>query len=337
MKKINVAIAGLGRLGKVHAKNLAFRIPGASLVAACSVVNSELDFAKNELGVENLYSDFQDMIKQPGLDAVAIVTPSSLHCEQIGQAFDAGLHVFVEKPLGINVEECKEAEKLVESNQDKVFFLAFMRRYDPNYVYAKEKIKEGKIGKPYMVKAIGIDPEAGVKEAIRFSPTSGGLFIDMASHDIDLMRWFLEDEPEKVFALGGSYKYKEFSELGDIETGCAMYKFKNGGMGTLHVGRSARHGYHIETEIIGTEGSIRISPIPAKNQAVVYDKQGVVMECFENFQERFELAYRAEMEEFINCILQDKKPDISVYDGTRATAITFATTKALKTGEIVDI
>lgn len=255
MRKVKVGIAGLGRLGKVHARNLAFKIPNAELTAACSIVPAELEYAREELGVTDVYEDYREMLARADIDAVAIVTTSGEHCWQIAAALDAGKHVFTDKPLGVTVEECRLAEAAVKRHPESVFFLGFMRRYDPSYAYAKKKIEEGVIGTPYMVKAAGIDPEALVEGAIRFAATSGGIFIDMAIHDIDLMRWFLGSDPVEVYAAGATFKHPEFVEAGDDERGAAMYKCANGALGIIHVGRTAAHGYHIETEIIGTEGS----------------------------------------------------------------------------------
>lgn len=337
MRKVKIGIAGLGRLGKEHAKNLAFKIANAELTAACSIIPSELEFAKKELGVTDVYDDYREMLAKADIDAVAIVTTSSEHCWQIAAALDAGKHVFSDKPLGVTVEECKLAEAAVERNLDKVFFLGFMRRFDPSYAYAMEKIQSGAIGKPYMVKAAGIDPEALVEGAIKFAPTSGGIFIDMAIHDIDLMRWFLGADPVEVYALGSTFKHPEFRECGDDETGVAMYKCDNGSIGFIHVGRTAPHGYHVETEIVGTEGTIRVSPVPEKNLCMLYDKNGAVVECVSGFPERFAEAYRLEMENFIDCIINGKKPNVTVYDGTKSTQIGFATTEAYKTGKLLKI
>lgn len=337
MKKIKVGIAGLGRLGKVHANNIAFKIPNAELTAACSIAPAELEYAKDVLGVTDVYTDFREMLAKADIDAVAIVTTSSEHCWQIEAALDAGKHVFSDKPLGVNLEECKQAEAAVERNPDKVFFLGFMRRYDASYAYAKQKIKEGAIGTPYMVKATGIDPEALVEGSIKFAATSGGIIIDMAVHDIDLMRWFLEDEPTEVYAIGSTFKHPEFKAVGDDETAVATYKFKNGGIGVIHVGRTAPHGYHVETEIVGTEGSIRISPVPEKNLAILYNTNGVVTECVEGFPQRFSEAYQLEMQEFIDCICENRKPGVTVYDGTKSTAIAFGTTEAWKSGKVVEL
>lgn len=337
MKQLKTGIVGLGRLGKIHAGNLAYRIPGCTLTAACSLMQHELDYARDELGVQDTYNNFDDMLKNADIDAVAIVTTSGEHCRQLTAALDAGKHVFCEKPLGVTVNECLAAEKAVEKHADKVFMLGFMRRFDPSYVYAKMKIDEGSIGEPYLVKATGVDPLKFIEGSLKFAGTSGGLFIDMAIHDIDLMRWFLGSEPKTVYALGGNFGFPQFAEVDDAEAGCALYKFENGAMGTIHTGRTAAHGYHIETEIVGTKGSIRISPVPQKNLAILYTDQGVVTECVEAFPERFAEAYLAEMQEFVRCVLHDRKPDVTVYDGTRSTEIAFATTESFKTGALVQI
>ena len=337
MEKLRIGIAGLGRLGKIHAGNIANRIRGAELTAACSIVPAELEYAKDELGVKNVYLDYREMVKDPNVDAVVIVTTSREHCWQIEAALDAGKHVFCEKPLGVDVEQCRQAEAAVEKHPESVFMLGFMRRYDRSYTYAKQKIERGEIGIPYLVKATGIDPENLVEGAINFAKTSGGIFLDMAIHDIDLMRWFLGAKVTEVYAMGATFKHPAFQAAGDDETGLAVYRFDNGAMGVIHVGRTAPYGYHVETEIVGTEGTIRISPVPEKNLARIYNHDGVLTECVGAFPERFAEAYLLEMEEFVNCALTGQTPGVSVYDGTESTRIGYATTQAWKQGKKVTI
>ena len=160
MKEVKVGIVGLGRLGSVHAQNLAFKIPGCKLVAACSLEQKELDWAKDYLKVDFVTTDYKKMVDEADIEAVVIVSSSPEHCWMIEYALDAGKHVFTDKPLGCSLEECKRAEAAVERHPDKLFFLGFMRRYDPSYADAKAQIDAGKIGKPYLVKAPGLDPEA---------------------------------------------------------------------------------------------------------------------------------------------------------------------------------
>lgn len=339
MEKLRIGVAGLGRLGKVHAANIAYKIPNAELSAACSIVPSELAYAKDTFGLEDekLYTDYREMVKDPDLDAIAVVTTSSEHCWQIEAALDAGKHVFSEKPLGVDVDQCKIAEEAVARHPELTFMLGFMRRYDKSYAYAKAKIDAGEIGTPYLVKATGIDPEALVDGAIAYAATSGGIILDMAVHDIDLMRWFLGSEATEVYALGATFKHPEFKAAGDDETAVAVYKFENGAIGFLHVGRTAPHGYHVETEIVGTEGSIRISAVPQKNLAHVYNQHGICIEAVGSFPERFDEAYLLEMEAFVNCVLKGQKPDVSVEDGTKSTLVGYATTEAWRTGKVVKI
>ena len=141
----------------------------------------------------------------------------------------------------------------------------------------------------------------------------------------------------EVYASGVTFKHPEFKEAGDDETGAAMYKCANGALGFVHVGRTAAHGYHVETEIVGTEGTLRISPVPEKNLCMIYDKNGAVKECVSGFLERFSEAYLREMEEFIHCVSTGVKPEVTVYDGTKSTQIGFATTEAWKKGGLVKI
>ena len=308
MKEIKVGIVGLGRLGSVHAQNLAFKIPGCKLVAACSLEQKELDWAKDYLKVEYTTTDYKKMVDEADIEAVVIVSSSPEHCWMIEYALDAGKHVFTDKPLGCSLEECKRAEAAVERHPDKIFFLGFMRRYDPSYADAKAQINAGRIGKPYLVKATGLDPEALVESCIKFSKTSGGIFIDAASHDIDLMRWFLGGEVTEVYAAGTNFKHPEFAENG-----------------------------YTETEIVGTEAHIRVAGVPWKDRVMVYDQYGARQEIVENFPQRFAEAYLLEMVDFIDCIQKDRKPELTVYDGTKATLVTYAITDSFHSGKPVQV
>jgi len=157
MSKVKVGIAGLGRIGIIHARHLASSIQGCELAAVCSINEAELETAKREFGIEHVYRDYSEMIDRAPIDAVVIATSTPLHGSQIEIALQAGKHVFTEKPMSVDIEECKRIERCVENNPDKVFMIGFMRRYDESYAYAKKKIKDGAIGRPYLVKATGID------------------------------------------------------------------------------------------------------------------------------------------------------------------------------------
>ena len=337
MEKVKIGVIGLGRLGYKHAENLAFKIPNAELTAVCAMEVDRLEQVKKDWGVPYTYKNFEDMIKNSELDAVLIASPSGLHTDQISKALAAGLHVFSEKPLGTTVEECREAEKAVEKYNDKVFMLGFMRRYDASYKYAKEKIDSGEIGVPILFRAYSQDPERFIEGAIAYAGHSGGQFIDMSVHDIDLARWYLGAEPEEVYAIGGCYAHPEFAQYKDGDNVSALMKFKNGAMAFLFAGRTAPHGYNVETEIIGTKGILRIGSVPQKNMVEILDNSGVRKECSQDFLERFEESYLNEVNEFINCIIEKRKPGVTVYDGTKTTEIAYKCKEAFESGELTKI
>jgi myo-inositol 2-dehydrogenase/D-chiro-inositol 1-dehydrogenase len=335
MNKIRIGSVGLGRLGLRHAENIASRIQGVELAALCDVDGPKLEQTADRLGVEHRFTVFEDLIARKDIDAVVLVSPSALHTAQIRAALDAGKHVFSEKPLGVTVAECKDAEKAVEAHPELVFMLGFMRRFDESYKYAHDKVAAGVIGKPVLFRACSQDPEKFIAGSIAFAPHSGGVFLDMAVHDIDLARWFTGSEPETVYAIGGCYAHPEFADWKDGDNVSCLMKFKNETMVFLFAGRTAPHGYNVETEIIGTKGILRIASVPQKNLVEVLDEHGVRKECSENFLERFDAAYVNEVQEFVNCITSGRKPEVTVYDGTRVSEIAYTCKAAFEQGALL--
>jgi len=335
MNKIKIGAVGLGRLGHQHAKNIAFRIPGAELTAICDRNEALLNDVCDQWQVPFRYTDYEEMIANEELDAVVITSPSHLHTAQIAAALEKGLHVFSEKPLGTNVEECKTAELAVEAHPELVFMLGFMRRYDPSYAYAKAQIDAGEIGRPILFRGYSQDPESCIEGAIAYAGHSGGQFIDMGVHDIDLARWFLDSEPKSIFAIGGCYAHPEFGEFKDGDNVAALMHFENEAMAFIFAGRTAPHGYNVETEIVGTKGTLRIASVPAKNMVEILDAHGVRKECSQDFLERFDQAYVDEIDEFVECIQTGRKPNVTVYDGTKTTEIAYKCKEAFETNELI--
>lgn len=334
---IKIGHIGLGRLGLQHAKNLSQKIRGIKLEALCDLDEKKLKETANMLGVTRVYTNFEDMVVDSSLDAISISSPSAFHCKQIELALKSGKHVFCEKPMGVTVEECKEVEKVVEANPNKVFMLGFMRRFDSSYASAKAMVDAGEIGNVFMIRSYSQDPISAIEGAIAYGPHSGGEFLDMAVHDIDLARWFLKAEPKQVWAIGGCYEFEEFKNWNDADNATCLMKFEDDKMAFLLAGRTAPHGYNVETEIMGTRGILRIASVPQKNMIEILGADGVVKKCSQNFLERFEDAYLKEVEEFVACILENRKPEITVYDGTKATNIAYKCKESFEKGILVDI
>ena len=330
MKEIRLGIVGLGRLGYIHANNILNNITGAKLVAACSLKNEELNKIKNKINDINGYDNYEKMIDQAKLDAIIIVSSSNQHYKHSTIALNKGLHVFCEKPLGINLNECLGIKKLVDLKKNLIFMLGFMRRYDPSYIYIKENIDKGVIGKPILFRGYSVDPESQISNSIKYAKYSGGQFLDMAIHDIDLSRWFLKSEPKTIFSAGGCYSYPEFSKYKDGDNVTSLMQFKNGSMAFFLAGRTASHGYNVETEVIGTKATIKIASAPQKSLVQILDNKEIAKECFQSFQDRFKQAFINEIQEFINCIVQSRKPEITIEDGIQATLIAEKATESFR-------
>ena len=322
MDKIKTAIVGLGRLGHKHALDL-IKTQNVELIAACRTNQSKLGSIK-DWNIAT-YTDFETMlIEQPTIQAVIIASSSNMHEEHIKLAFKYKKHIFCEKPLSLTVQGCQEIVALCNANPDLIFQLGFMRRFDASYAQAKEMIENGKIGTPIMLKATSMDPLSAIDGFLKFAPTSGGIFFDLAIHDIDLAHWFLKANVTSVFASGDAYRFGQLNDYNDGDNVCAILNFDNGATAMLHQCRFSPHGYHIETEIIGTDAILRINSIPQKNKIQIFNNDGVLIECIHSFQERFSQAFETEKEIFFNCILDNKPSQCSAVDGLRAVLVSNA-------------
>jgi myo-inositol 2-dehydrogenase/D-chiro-inositol 1-dehydrogenase len=334
---VRIGIAGLGRLGKRHAANLANLVNGAELAAACSIVGDELEWAREELGVPSVFSSYEAMLDSGVIDAAFIVSSSSVHAEQTVKALERGLHVFCEKPMGVTVAECLEVERAVAARPGLVFLPGFVRRFDPSYAYAKKLVDEGAIGTPFLVRSQTVDLDEYAPFQVKFVPSSGGIFLDMQIHDVDLARWFLGDEVESVHAMGGSFVHPEFDAVGDADNTVALARFRSGKMAVLSVSRTAFHGHDTHTEITGSKGILKIGITPAKNRVELFDAAGARVDCVKDFYERFADAFLAEAREFVDCVIEGRKPVVSARDGTAATEVGFALTESFRSKSIVRV
>lgn len=337
MKKIKIGSIGLGRLGYEHACNMASMIPEAELVALCDLNEELLKKTAEELGVPKTYTDYKKMCEDPELDAIVIVSPSAMHVEQIAYAMKCGKHVFSEKPLGTDVAQCKEAEKVVNAHPELVFMLGFMRRFDASYLDVKARIDRGDIGKVVLVRSYTQDPVSTIESTLKFAPHSGGQFLDMCVHDIDLIRWLTGSNIKNLWAIGGVFEYELYRELNDGDNVCAMVQCDNEAMGFMFAGRAAAHGSHVETEVIGTKGTLRVASVPAKNLVEVMSEHGVCRECYGDFMSRWHDAFVKEIREFCSCILEGRKPEVTVEDGTAVSEAAYRCKESFETGKMLPI
>lgn len=337
MSKVRIGLAGLGRLGKEYAQNIQYKSPNAKLIAVCSLVKDELEYAKGQLGVELCFSSFEEMVEKSNLDAVAILTPTKYHAQQIIFSLKNGLHVFSEKPLAISLEDCLKAEKEANKHPDLISCVGFVRRYDESYMDAKEAIEKNKIGDPFFVRSQTVDKDTWAPFQVDYVKSGGGIFHDFNVHDADLARWFIGSEVKKVWSLGGAYRFKEFGDLNDADNTFAFCEFENGKMALLGASRTASYGHDTYTEIIGTHGKLTVGYPPFKNRLQISDKNGFRHECNETFYDRFKDAFLTQIHDFINSILNKKQNQCTLSNATKATLITSAMTKSFKTKKIIEL
>lgn len=214
-----------------------------------------------------------------------------------------------------------------------------MRRFDEDYLYAKEMIDSGQIGDISLIRSYSIDPIQGLDSFVNFAKKSpsGGLFLDMSVHDIDVIRWLTKSEISTVWATGTNKAAPELNELNELELGTVTMKLDNDVTALLVAGRTASHGYHVETEIIGTKGMLRIAASPEKNKVAVFNEHGAIRPSSQHFPERFAEAYVNELKDFVRCIRENQQPEVTALDGLRGTEVALACQESFDRNKLVDI
>ncbi|MBB5401381.1 myo-inositol 2-dehydrogenase/D-chiro-inositol 1-dehydrogenase [Paraburkholderia youngii] len=343
-ERLRIGVVGLGRLGKRHAENLAYRVPGATLAAACSPLEEELAWARDALPEPRLYVDYADLLADPQIDAVWLVTPSSLHAQQIVDALRAGKHVFCEKPLSLDVAECERVLAEAARYPHLQATLGFMRRFDPSYRDAFDKIAAGQIGRPFLVRSQTTDKNDNDGFFVRFAATSGGIFLDCTVHDIDVARWLLgKPRATRVFAAGTIALHEGLREFGDVDNGVAICEFEGGKLAMFYASRTQAHGNDTHSEVIGTAGALTIGRNPRANRVEIYDATGIRNECTPNFFDRFEDAFLHEARAFVASVQKGPgngdaaRSGATLADALEATRIGVALRESLQSGGAVTL
>lgn len=336
---VRVGVVGLGRLGKRHAENLAYRVPGAALVAACSPLEEERAWACETLPAPRIYDDYAHLLADPEVDAVWLVTPSSLHAQQIIDAMRAGKHVFCEKPLSLDVAECERVLAEAARYPHLQATIGFMRRFDPSYRDAFDKIEAGKIGRPFLVRSQTCDMNDRDGFFVRFAGTSGGIFLDCTVHDIDVARWLLgKPRAKRVFAAGAVAMHEGLRAHGDVDNGVAICEFEDGKLAMFYASRTQAHGNDTHSEVIGTAGGLAIGRNPRANRVEIYDAAGIRNECTPNFFERFEEAFLREARAFVEAVHGGGgDAGASLADAVEATRLGVALRDSLQSGRAVEV
>lgn len=338
MDKVKLGIVGLGRLGRNHAANINYNILNAELTAVCSAIPAEVDAIMKEMQPSYGTTDYMELFRDRNLDGIVIASNSAFHAQMVIDAANAGVkNIYCEKPLGMTLEEIDRMKEAVEKNGVNIFQIGYNRRFDKSLQTMKKKIDEGLIGKPILIKLANRDPIWDRENLIKFSPTSGGLVFDMLTHDYDVARWFIGADASTVYGIGGAYGYEGLADVGDIDNCMLTIAFDNGVMGFLETSRNSAHGYHVEVEVFGTEGSVRMGTVPNRDRVVSYTKNGVTTECVQWFFEFWEPTFEAELQHFADCIQNNVQPTVNFTDGYKAVQWAFAAKEAVDKRTVVSM
>lgn len=337
--KLQVAVAGLGRMGARHALNFLNSVPRAELVAAFSPEPKEIEWAKVHLepfGV-TLYTDYKKMLEHPGLEAVCIGTATSVHAEESIQAMDKNLHVLCEKPLSTSVKVCQDVVDHAAKKPHLKVMCGFSRRFDASYRDVAQKIESGKIGRPTILRSQTCDKHDPSGFFVAYAAWSGGVFVDMSVHDIDLTLWYFGSSvvPKSISAYGVVATQPGLKKYNDYDNAVGIVEFHDGRIAYYYASRMMPHGQEDVTEIIGTEGKLTVNLNPQKNLVNYYHNGGITREVPHDYWGRFEQGFVGEANEFTKACLDNTPVPLEFKNAVKAVQIGSWLQEALVSGKTI--
>ncbi|MFV1858510.1 MAG: inositol 2-dehydrogenase [Anaerolineales bacterium] len=330
---LNIGLIGAGRIGRLHAENLANRIPNARLAAVADIDLEAAESLAADLNVETAVEHYAQLLEHADLQAVAICSATDTHAQIITEAAVAGKHIFCEKPLDFELSRIDDALEAVEAAGVKLQ-VGFNRRFDPNFRKVREMATEGKIGEPQILRITSRDPEPPPLEYVK---ASGGIFLDMTIHDFDMARYITGSEVEEIYVIGAVMIDPKIGEVGDLDTAIITLRFENGVIGTIDNSRKAVYGYDQRVELFGSEGMISTeNETPDRHSYSNADGVQKPLPLY-FFLERYTESYLREMRSFVDSVQNDTLPEVTGADGRAPVVIGLAARKSYEENRPVAI
>lgn len=325
---VQVGIIGAGRIGQVHMRGVASGVPGAVIRSlADPAISPEAEQLARSIGIPNIVSDYHDIIDDPKIDAIILCSPTDLHAKISVEAIHAGKHVFCEKPVDHELAKIELVEAALKaSGKNLKYQVGFNRRYDHNFRALRQAVLDGKIGDVQFIRVSSRDPQ--VPHA-GFVKSSGGLFLDMMIHDLDMIRYLSGSEVVEVYAQGAVLIDPAIGAAGDVDTATVSAKMANGALALIDNSRQAVYGYDQRAEVFGSKGCVQNgNDLPSS--MVVSTVDGIVSEKpLWFFLERYMESYRSEVRSFIESIVNDTATEVGIADGRRTIQIALACKRSL--------
>jgi myo-inositol 2-dehydrogenase/D-chiro-inositol 1-dehydrogenase len=338
MRDVILGLVGVGRIGVMHANNIAALngvLNPRGVNVRLRLTDVAQDHARNiaaGLGAEFLPS-VPDLIAS-GIDGLVVATGTGTHPELIRAGVDAGIPVFCEKPVAMNVADALPVLDYIRDNNG-VVQIGHQRRFDAGYLEAKRAYQAGELGWIHSLRAVTCDM---TPPPVEFLATSGGLFRDCSVHDFDILRWLTGREIVEVYAKGSNNGDPAIGDVGDVDTALAVVTFDDGTVGTVSASRYNGAGHDVRLEIQGSSRSVMVG-LDDKT-AMASAEAGITFpagEPHKTVAERFDQAYRSEMAAFVELILGERENPCTPEEAVAASRVADAAQESLATGAPVKV
>ena len=334
-EEVRVCVIGTGRAGMVHAENFRWRVPYARLTALVDVEAERVAQNARTLDLEGpSYTSLEQALDSAQFDAVIVTTPTFTHADLTIAAARAGKHILCEKPMALTVDEC---DRMIDAARTEgvILQMAFMRRFDPPFVAARQQIDEGLIGRPLIVRSLTRGPGLPPAWACDMR-TSNGMLAEVNSHDFDTIRWLGGGNYVNVYAQAATFKVPDLKQKYPdfYDTAIVNLQLDNGTFGVLDGVCPVDYGYDARAEVVGSEGVLFIGELRDATTATrVTRKGGMVEQHFVAWRNRFKQAYVDEESYFISCIRKGEQPVVTGFDGRCAVEAVIAANESIRTGQ----
>ncbi len=327
---IGVALFGAGRIGKIHAGNVA-RQPDAELKYVVDVDAAAASALAQQHGAKT--ADAQSVFADPAIRAVVIGSSTDTHADFIMRAAKARKAIFCEKPVDLELDRARQCAEVVHAS-GVTCLIGFQRRYDPTFAAIKQRIEQGEIGQPEMLLVTSRDPGAPPVDYIK---RSGGIFKDMLIHDFDVFRWIMQEEAATVYATGSCLTDPLIESAGDVDATAVTIRTRGGRLAQINTIRRAVYGYDQRFEVLGSKGMLQAGN-HRPTEVTLWSSGAVTMDKPEYFfLERYRAAYAAEMAHFFDVLAGRASPRTSIDDGVKALALAEAATISWRERRIVEL
>ncbi|MFH8498427.1 Gfo/Idh/MocA family oxidoreductase [Streptomyces coeruleorubidus] len=314
-----VGLIGAGRMGSFHAETLAHRLPGVHLAAIADPAPGAAQRLGERLGCTTTYTDIGELLADPRIDAVVVVTPARTHADLVEAAAKAGKAVYCEKPMAVTLAEADRAIKAA-ADAGIPLQVGFNRRYDPGFRAAREKITAGGIGTPQLLRSLTRDPK--LADPARTPPWT--IFLETLIHDFDVLRHLNPGAaPVEVHAMADALVRPDFKDRGLLDTAVVTIRFDNGALATAEASFQAVYGYDVRAEVLGSAGMLTMGDI-RRTHLTAYGPDGSTAECVTYDQHLFHDSYVAELADFTDSVRTGRSTSVTGEDARGALTVALA-------------